>query len=495
MRPPLTTLGSGALLAGPTALAFFTGGYFEGPRLTAGVVAGGLVLLAALVAPRPLPRSASGRLTIAAMALFVLWTGLSIIWAPIGNDAYADLERVLVYLGVLVAAAALLRGRAVLTAVEPALALGTAVVITYGLSERLLPGLLHFQESVGATGRLEQPLTYWNAMGALAAIGIVLSARLAGDVSRPVWLRAAAAVWAAPLGTGFYLTLSRGAYASLIVGGLILAALSPTRSQLRGALVVVLAGAVPAAVASQLGSVQTLEGSLGHRETQGAIVLAVLVVAAGAAAAAMVAVARAERVRRLRTAAFGLPRRWILSGAVPVVMVALIVLGGVVHERHHAFTYTTPTSSASRLVSLSNDRYHYWGVALESFAAHPLIGVGSGGFLEEWLAHRPITENVRDAHSLYLETAAELGLVGLVLLGGVIAGAAGASIRAVRIYPVRAPGMVAAVGGFAVHAGLDWDWEFPALSLVAIVLIGALIAAGDPAPAGALRRPAVSAAP
>ena len=49
--------------------------------------------------------------------------------------------------------------------VEPALAAGTVVVIGYGLSARLLPGLLHFARSVSAQGRLEQPLTYWNAMG------------------------------------------------------------------------------------------------------------------------------------------------------------------------------------------------------------------------------------------------------------------------------------------------------------------------------------------
>ena len=32
-----------------------------------------------------------------------------------------------------------------------------------------------------AAGRLDQPLTYWNATGALAALGLVLCARVAGD--------------------------------------------------------------------------------------------------------------------------------------------------------------------------------------------------------------------------------------------------------------------------------------------------------------------------
>ena len=51
-----------------------------------------------------------------------------------------------------------------------------------------------------AGGRLEQPLTYWNAMGALAAIGVVLCARLAGDATRSARLRAAAAAAVPALG-------------------------------------------------------------------------------------------------------------------------------------------------------------------------------------------------------------------------------------------------------------------------------------------------------
>src|SRR5205823_5637512 len=98
------------------------------------------------------------------------------------------------------------------------------------------------------------------------------------------------------------------------------------------------------------------------------------------------------------------------------LIIGLVALGGVAHERHGATTFRAPTSSAQRLVTLSNDRYAYWGVAVRAFAAHPLIGVGTNGFREEWLAHRPLREITRDAHSLYIETAAELGLVGIALL-------------------------------------------------------------------------------
>ncbi|MGG7380484.1 hypothetical protein ACQ7B2_17590, partial [Escherichia coli] len=55
--------------------------------------------------------------------------------------------------------------------------------------------------------------------------------------------------------------------------------------------------------------------------------------------------------------------------------------------------------------------------------------------------------------------------------------------RAFRRVPVQATGAVAALSAFAVHAGLDWDWEMPAVSLVALLLAGALIAWSEAPPA------------
>ena len=48
------------------------------------------------------------------------------------------------------------------------------------------------------------------------------------------------------------------------------------------------------------------------------------------------------------------------------------------------------------------------------------------------------------------------------------------------------PGPVAALAAFALHAGVDWDWELPALSLVALALAGLVLAAYQPSsPRGA----------
>jgi O-antigen ligase len=137
------------------------------------------------------------------------------------------------------------------------------------------------------------------------------------------------------------------------------------------------------------------------------------------------------------------------------------------------------STSANRLVSVQSNRYAYWKVAAEVFAAHPLRGVGSGSFQVEWLKRRKFAESVRDAHSIYLETAAELGVIGVAALAAFLAGVVLAAREALRRQGAAAAGAVAAVAAFGLHAGLDWDWEMPALSLVALLLIARLVAVSE----------------
>jgi len=270
------------LLAGPTALAFFTGGYFDEPRVWAGLIVWLLVAIAAVVHGRSLPRARSAWLALGGLVALAAWTLGSIAWAPIAGSAYHAGQIAVLYIGTLLAAAMLLRGRSQL-AVEPALAAGTLIVTGYGISGRLLPGLLHFSQSVSARGRLEQPLTYWNAMGELAALGFVLCARLAGDRDRDPRLRAAAAAASAPLGLGLYLSFSRGALFACAAGIVALVVLAPRREQLEGLIVTIAAGGLAAAAAAPFSGVTSLAGTLSTREWQGAVVLVLLLVITAAA--------------------------------------------------------------------------------------------------------------------------------------------------------------------------------------------------------------------
>src|SRR4051794_30027457 len=250
MRRGAVTALTAVLLAGPAVLAFRSGGFFAPARLTAGICAWAPPGLAGLGVPRPVvPRTAPVRAALGGLAGLAAWTALSAAWAPSPGPARQALELALLYLPTLAAAALLLRERAGARAAELALAAGALVVIGYGLAGRLLPGVVHLSASARAGGRLEQPLTYWNATGALAAIGLVLVARIAGDRGRHSAVRTAAAAAAAPLGLGVYLSFSRGALAAGAVGLVVLVVLCPTRAQGRAAL----AAAVAAALAGAAG--------------------------------------------------------------------------------------------------------------------------------------------------------------------------------------------------------------------------------------------------
>src|SRR3954452_12641547 len=286
VRRAITVLAVVVLLAGPTALAFGRGGYFDPERLLAALVAWALLAVAALVSPQPLPRSRAGRIALAGLVLLTVWTGISEAWAPEAAPAEDALQRMLLYVAGFVAAGALLREPRVRRATEPALALGTLLVTGYGLLDRLLPGVFSLTRSNVAGGRLEQPLTYWNAMGALAAVGALLCVRIAGDPARPRGLRAAAAAGAVPLAVGVQLSYSRGVLLALGVGLLVLAGMALTRAQLTAIGVGLVTGIPAALVANSLDGVRALEGSASARESDGLtmlVVLAGLSVLAGAA--------------------------------------------------------------------------------------------------------------------------------------------------------------------------------------------------------------------
>jgi O-Antigen ligase len=458
------------VLAGPVALAFFTGGYFDEPRAWAGLIAWALVVVALLASDQPLPRARSTRLALGGLALFACWTLLSTTWAPIAGSAYHAGQRVILYAGGLLAATLLLRSRGALRAVEPAVAAGTLVVVGYGLSERLLPGLLHFQRSVTAQGRLEQPLTYWNAMGEVAAIGLVLCARIAGDASRPRGPRAAAAACAAPLGMGLYLSFSRGALFACAAGLVALIVAAPRREQVRGLLLALTAGVLASVAASPFGAVTSLTGALSTREQQGAAVLGLLAAIMVASALAQLALTRREQSVPIR-----LPRH------APVLALLIICGGlGIALALGAKEGSAKPLGAgASRYETLQSNRYEYWRVAIRAFEDQPLRGVGAGGWAVAWLRLRKLQEAAQDAHSLFFQTAAELGLAGLALLATFFGGIALAARQANARAPDLAAGPIAGFVAYVAHAPLDWDWQMPAVTLMALLLAGTLLALAD----------------
>jgi hypothetical protein len=479
MRAGVTYAARLVLLGGATVLAFFSGGYFDQPRAWAGLIAWALVAVAVALDGPALPRSRSAWLALGGLALLAAWTLLSITWAPIAGSAYHAGQLVMLYVGVLLAATLLLRSPPAQRIVEPALAAGALIVTGYGILGRLLPGVLHFSRSISAQGRLEQPLTYWNAMGELAALGFVLCARIAGDAQRPRALRAAAAAASAPLGLGLYLSFSRGALFACAAGLVALIVAAPRREQLEGIVVAISAAVLSSIAAAPFKGVTSLAGALGTRERQGAIVL-VLLVAIGVAAAAV----QRYRAVRVKAAPLRLPRHtaWIALVLICAGMALAIVVGSKESANRPL------SGGASRYVTLQSNRYAYWRVAFRAFGDEPLHGVGAGGWAVWWLRYRPFNDFAQDAHSLPLQTLAELGLVGLALLGALFAGVGLAARNANRIAPALAAGPIAGFVVYTAHAPLDWDWQMPAVTVVAIVLAGAILAiSGEAQSSSAIR--------
>jgi O-Antigen ligase len=480
-RAALTAVRAGLLLLG-VVLAFFSGGFFEGARLVGAICAWALLALAALAVPgSPLPAARSARAALVAMAGLAAWTWIATGWSSSPAGADQELALALLYLPALAAGALAWRDRRAARAVEPALAAGALVVVGYGLSGRLAPGVVHLHATARAGGRLEQPLTYWNATGALAAIGLVLCARLAGDVGRPRALRIAAAAAAAPLGMGAYLSFSRGAIACLLAGLAALVVFDRTRTQLRAAAIALGAGALAGAAAAPFGAVRALHP--GNATAQGLAVLALLA-AIAAGAALLQARGLDERPAPLRVRAGPVVAVVVALALLPYAAVVLAEGGGP--SRDAAFGATN-----ARLSDVGTHRLSYWRVAVDVAADHPIAGAGSGAFAVEWLRRRTIDERVRNAHSLELQTLADLGLIGLALLAGVLAATALASRRVLGADRALAAGPAAAALTWVLHAGLDWDWEMPAVTLVAVTLAGLLLCrAGAPA-----RRPPPPQAP
>jgi O-antigen ligase len=163
--------------------------------------------------------------------------------------------------------------------------------------------------------------------------------------------------------------------------------------------------------------------------------------------------------------------------AIPLALgiVVAVAAAGTAVARSFERPTVTPAEGAGRLTTLSgSNRAEYWRVAWRDVEDHPALGSGAGSWGRYWLRERPVTQPARDAHSLFLETLAELGPLGLALLLVAFATPVAAAVR------TRSDALTpAALGPFAAyvaHAAQDWDWEVPAATIPALVCAAVLLA-------------------
>jgi hypothetical protein len=412
-----------AVVAG---LALESGGYFPRAWVWSSVA---LLWLAALVlvAGGRVALDRSGALYIGAAAALSIWTLVSVTWSITHGESVLDARRDIVYVGG--ALAVVVAGARVAGGILVAATLTTLI----GLVRYLVSGPVDRAEG----HLLSWPVGYANAFAALAAIALPIA--LAGAaLERRLELRAAAAASIPLFLSVFVLGSSRGGAVAAVVGLAGLGALDVRRRALATA---ALRLAPAAVLALGVCVAANLTGATTHLGLRRALV------AVGLAAAASAAVLA---VRRRAVAAPGraLPRRAAVVAAVVGIVLALVVsvAGGAGAERDA-----------------------YWRVARHVVAVHPALGAGAGSFGPEWFAQGPVDRygGALDAHNLYLETLAELGPGGLLLLLLFLA----VPLTRFRTDAVAASAYIA----FLVHALLDWDWEMPAVTLAAVLLGGSLL--------------------
>jgi O-antigen ligase len=126
-----------------------------------------------------------------------------------------------------------------------------------------------------------------------------------------------------------------------------------------------------------------------------------------------------------------------------------------------------------RLHTALNDRAYYWAVAWHAIGS-PFRGIGSGAFAQLWAIERPVAVNAIDAHSLFLESLLELGVVGLVFL---VVTVSAPLVAVARLRGGWAAGATGAYVAFLMHAAVDWDWELPAVTVAGLGCGAALLGA------------------
>ena len=415
------------------------------------------------------------------------WTAFSLLWSSDAERTFTEVNRVLLFLvlyAVVVASSPEARGS---RRWLHGFALGITGVAVLATASRLIP--MHFSTEAAtqlvqlfpaAQERLSYPLLYWNGLATLLALGVPCLLFTATSDSR-AWARALAALPLPLFGLTLYLTSSRGGIVASALATLTFLALAGRRW--RTVAVVATTGA--AAVATVWFTTRqdlVVAGRTGSEVDSQGYRIALFLLVASVAAAALAGLLTSLQIGR---------RGWVrpLGYALVVAGVAAIAVGiasADPQERFENFK-AVPEAGSRETVDLEqhlasgsgNGRWQLWVSAVDEAQADPLTGGSAASYEAWWTQHGSLRLFVRDAHSLYLETLGELGVVGLVLLVAVFGIALATGIRRSLVHEANDRTVLAAFTAMLVaylfEAGIDWMWEMTVVTLVAIVAVGMLV--------------------
>ena len=498
-EPFVRASGFGAVTCAAVAGGLLLGALFAGDGSDVGGVlpVGGAAVLTLAVAlvlvafgRLSVPRvGRSGAVLVAALVGLTLWIGITMSWSIVADHSWDAFNKAVAYcafLGVGVVLAAV--GRqwgARLTAWVLSAVLGAT--LAWALLSKAVPSLDPEGDRVA---RLREPLGYWNALALLADVAIVLGLWLGSERAhrRPTRVLGALLVYVATL--ALMLTLSR---AGVVVGAAVVVLwLLVGRERLQGGLLL-LASAGPAALVGAWAFTRPAltedVAARSDRVADGAVFGVLALVGAGVVVL-LVAVGSRRSLAERRRRRLG---RVLVALAVVVVLgagaAASVSAADAVSSRECAEVVNDP----SRFGSLDpNLRLCWWEDALDVYAHHGVGGAGAGSYEIARKRFRQDARNVVQPHSVPLQHLADGGIVGFGLFALLVLGGIGVCICALRrlagVERAAAAALVAAPAAYALHALVDYNWDFLAVTAPTVVALGALAGAGREGSAGR-RRP------
>ncbi len=157
-----------------------------------------------------------------------------------------------------------------------------------------------------------------------------------------------------------------------------------------------------------------------------------------------------------------------------VIMTAPYTQGNVAAER----LLTQLVTRADSFPNSVEGRWVFWEVGGRLVLAEPVHGYGLGTqYLAYYLEYGGDRWYSRFTHNHYIQTAVELGLIGLGLLAGFII-TCGLVIRRQfkrQKYPNYLPGVLAGMVAFLLHIGIDFSWNFPGTAVIFFALAGVAV--------------------
>ena len=481
-------------------LGLSNGGFDTISRSEVGVAVWWTVLLGTALNIVPVAgRSLPARAMLIVAVAFAAWTALAMTWTESEGRTAIEIARVSAYLGVFTLSLAV-QGEGRWRHVLHGVATGVVVVCGIAVLSRMLPSWFPEQTAgryltgIQIQSRLAYPLNYSSGLGAFAAIGLPLALG-ATSTARSLLGQALAAAAIPLLGLTLWLTTSSLSVPAAVIALAAYMILAPDRLPKLATLAVAGGGSAVLFIATeQRGALDRGLDTPLAREQGHEMLLLVLLVCAGVG---LVQVALGRWVRHARRPAWLRISRRNASLAAAGALVAAVIVGiavglpGRVSDEWSDFksrSSANPAASSrgTEILDFSGSgRYDFWQAAVDANATHPWRGIGPGTFDFWWTQHGSYAAYVRDAHSLYLETLGELGIIGLLLIGGLSAGilAIGAW-RALRAPPDLRVAIAAATAGcaaFVAGALVDWTWELGVLPVAFLALAGIACAAGAPA--------------